>query len=191
MINLENICVLVRTKEENEKLLKEAEKQGFHWRSEYDCKPLQEQHFPDILRFYKDKDVVHSAHIRTERDTFYEASELLNTKEMTAREFVEWYSKLDSLCNKLKCQECVLYMGNTKCRSSLCNISDWEENIDKILEIAKSGNFTVPTPEEKAIEDIEKLIQIPDHEITDEIKESLKLAIEKLKEKKENENCKN
>lgn len=31
MINLTNTCVLVRTKEENEMLLKEAEKQGFHW----------------------------------------------------------------------------------------------------------------------------------------------------------------
>ena len=40
MINLKNTCVLVRTKEENEKLLKEAEKQGFNWSQRYDCKPL-------------------------------------------------------------------------------------------------------------------------------------------------------
>lgn len=190
MINLENTCVLVRTKEENEKLLKEAEEQGFHWIGRSSCRPLKVQHFPDILKFYDNNDVCYGSCLSL-NFTFYEASELLNTKEMTAREFVEWYSKLDSLCNKLKCQECVLYMGNTKCRSSLCNISDWKENIDKILEIAKSGNFTVPTPEEKAIEDIKKLIQIPYYEITDEIKESLNLAIEKLKEKKENENCKN
>lgn len=51
MINLKNTCVLVRTKEENEKLLKEAEKQGFNWSQRYDCKPLLAQHFPDILRF--------------------------------------------------------------------------------------------------------------------------------------------
>lgn len=29
MIDLRNTCVLVKTKEENERLLKEAEKQGF------------------------------------------------------------------------------------------------------------------------------------------------------------------
>lgn len=47
-------------------------------------------------------------------------------------------------------------------------------------------NNTHPSQEEKAIKNIEKLIQIPDHEIkiTDEIKESLKLAVEKLKEVK-------
>lgn len=190
MIDLRNTCVLVRTKEEYERLLKEAEKQGFRQVKGQYREPLQEQHFPDILKFYEDKDILYRACISS-NCPFYEASEILGTKEMTAREFVEWYSKLDSSCNALKCQECVLYMGNTKCRSSLCNISNWKENIDKLLEIAKSGNFTVPTPEEKAIEDIEKLIQIPNHEITDEIKESLKLAIEKLKEKKENENCKN
>ena len=180
MIDLRNTCVLIRTKEENEMFLNEAEKQGFHWFGRSDCQPLEAQHFPDILKFYNNNDVSHSVFISS-NCTFYEASELLGTKEMTARKFIEWYSNLDSLCNKLKCQECVLYMENTKCRSSLCNISDWKENIDKILEIAKSGNFTVPTPEEKAIEDIEKLIQIPYHEITDEIKESLKLAVEKLK----------
>lgn len=31
MIDLRNKCILVRTPEENEMLLKEAEKQGFHW----------------------------------------------------------------------------------------------------------------------------------------------------------------
>lgn len=89
MIDLTNTCVLVRTKEENEILLKEAEKQGFRWPKYNNCKPLQEQHFPDILKFYDDKDVVYSARIGAERDTFYEASELLNTKEMTVREFIE------------------------------------------------------------------------------------------------------
>lgn len=31
MIDLRDTCILVRTKEENKRLLKEAEKQGFHW----------------------------------------------------------------------------------------------------------------------------------------------------------------
>ena len=30
MVNLINTCILIKTPEENEKLLKEAEKQGFH-----------------------------------------------------------------------------------------------------------------------------------------------------------------
>jgi hypothetical protein len=89
MIDLRNTCILVRTKEENEMLLKEAEKQGFHWYLKDDCKPLLEQHFPDILKFYNNKDVVHSACIEAECDTFHEASELLGTKEVTVREFIE------------------------------------------------------------------------------------------------------
>ena len=40
MIDLRNTCILVRTEEENEMLLKEAEKQGFHWYLEGHCKPL-------------------------------------------------------------------------------------------------------------------------------------------------------
>lgn len=100
MINLTNTCVLVRTEEENEMLLKEAEKQGFHWYSKDDCKPLPEQqHFPDILKFYNNKYVVHSARIEAECNTFHEASELLGTKEMTAREFVEF---LKLVAEKLK-----------------------------------------------------------------------------------------
>lgn len=99
MIDLRNTCILVRTKEENKKLLKEAEKQGFHWYSKDDCKPLPEQHFPDILKFYNGKDVVHSAHIGAECDAFHEASKLLGTKEMTAREFIEF---LKLVAEKLK-----------------------------------------------------------------------------------------
>ena len=41
MIDLTNTCVLVRTKEENEMLLKEAEKQEFHWYKKDHCEPLQ------------------------------------------------------------------------------------------------------------------------------------------------------
>ena len=88
MIDLRNTCVLVRTKEENKILLKEAEKQGFHWHSKDDCKPSLGQHFPDILKFYKSKDIVYGVRIWSDC-TFHEASELLGTKEMTVREFIE------------------------------------------------------------------------------------------------------
>ena len=88
MINLENTYVLVRTPEENEKLLKEAEKQGFKWHSKNNCEPSPRQHFPDILRFYEDKNVIYKASVNS-NCAFYEASELLGTKEMTVREFIE------------------------------------------------------------------------------------------------------
>ena len=89
MIDLRNTYILVKTEEENEMLLKEAEKQEFHWYSKGNCKPLPGQHFPDILKFCNNKDVVHSVRIGVECDAFYEASELLGTKEMTVREFIE------------------------------------------------------------------------------------------------------
>lgn len=180
MIDLRNTCILVRTQEENEMLLKEAEKQGFRWFGRNDCQPLEVQYFPDILRFYKNKSITYQGRINLDF-IFYEAAELLGTKEMTAREFAEWIANIYFLCGNRKCSECVLSKNNTKCDACLCGIENWKDNIDEILEIVTSGRTTVPTPEEKAIKNIEKLIQIPDYKITDEIKESLKLALEKLK----------
>jgi hypothetical protein len=183
MVDLRNACILVKTEEENEMLLKEAEKQGFHWYSKGNCKPLPGQHFPDILKFCNNKDVVHSARIGVECDAFYEASELLGTKEMTAREFVERIADISN-CNG-DCSKCVLYFTNTKCSRSLCNVCNWKDDIDELLEIVKTGKATVLTPEEKAISTIEKFIENPDHVVVnDEFVESLKLAMEKLKEVK-------
>lgn len=185
MIDLTNTCVLVRTKEENEMILKEAEKQGFYWYSKDNCEPLPGQHFPDILKFCNSKDVVHSARIGAECDAFYEASELLGMKEMTAREFIERYINMRFLCKNRICAECVLNEKNTKCNYSLCNTCNWKGNINELLEIAKSGRITVPTPEEKMISTIEKFIENPDRAVVnDEFVESLKLAVEKLKEVK-------
>lgn len=184
MIDLKDTCVLVKTPEENKRLLKEAEKQGFHWSLKDDCKPLLEQHFPDILRFCKSKAIVYGVRIWPDY-TFYEASELLGTKEMTAREFAEWYANTCSLCKNRECSECVLSKKNTKRNESLCEIANWKGNIDELFEIVKSGRITVPTPEEKAIEAFEKFIENPDHTaLNDEFVESLKLAVEKLKEVK-------
>lgn len=184
MVNLENTCILVRTSEENEMLCKEAEKQGFHWYSKYDCKPLPKQYFPDILKFYNDKSMVHSARIEAEDSTFYEASELLGEKEMTAREFAEWIADVSDCCER-NCTECVLATTNTKCDRSLCVTSNWKGNIDKLLEIVKSGRITVSTPEEQAIDILENFIENPDRAtLNDEFVEALKLAVEKLKEVK-------
>lgn len=183
MIDLRNTCILVRTKEENEMLLKEAEKQGFAWTwiMKCDCKPLPEQSFPDILRFYEDKDVSYKGHINP-NCTFYEASELLNTKEMSAREFVERIADVSKCCGR-ECIECVLNKRNNKCNNNLCNTRNWGNNIDELLEIAKAGKGTVPTPEEKAIDTLEKFIENLDClvVVNDEFIESLKLTVEKLK----------
>lgn len=184
MIDLRNTCVLVRTKEENEMLLKEAEKQGFQWPTKNHCRPLPVQHFPDILKFYEDKDVTREAHIGPD-STFYEASELLETKEMKAREFAEWIANIYSLCGNGKCSECVLSKNNTKCNESLCGIENWKDNIDEILEIVASGKATVLSPEEKAIDTLENFIENPDRAaLNDEFVEALKLAVEKMKEVK-------
>lgn len=185
MIDLRNTCVLVRTKEENEMLLKEAEKQGFRWYLKDYCEPLQAQCFPDILRFYE-HDITHAASVRSDF-AFYEASELLGTKEMSAREFAERIADAGN-CYERECSECVFSKVNTKCSIHLCNIYNWKGNIDELFEIVKSGRATVPTPEEKAVEDIEKFIENPDRAaLNDEFVESLKFAVEKLKEVKQME----
>lgn len=179
MIDLTNTCVLVRTKEENEKLLKEAEKQGFHWYRKNSCYPLQTQHLPNILNFYKGKDISCAASIDP-GFTFYEASELLGTKEMTAREFIKWYAEVND-CRGRNCAECVLDETNTKCNKNLCSKRNWENNIDEFLEIAKSGRITVPTP----IDTLENFIKNPDRAaLNDEFVNALKMAVEKLKEVK-------
>ncbi len=182
MIDLRNTCILVKTKEENEMILKEAEKQGFHWHSKDNCKPLPGQHFPDILKLYTNKDITYAAYINPDF-TFYEASELLGTKEMTVREFIE---RIVDICSCIgswrECSQCEFDANNTKCKKDLCNVGNWKNNIDEILEIAKAGRTTIFTPEEKEINTLEKFIKNPDHTVlNDEFIESLKLAVEKVK----------
>lgn len=184
MIDLRYTCILVRTPEENEKILKEAEKQGFHWYRKDHCEPLQKQYFPDILRFYE-HDITYAASVRSDF-AFYEASELLGTKEMTAREFIE---RIVDICGCIgswrECSQCVFDANNTKCKKDLCNVGNWKNNIDEILEILASGRTTVPTPEEKAIDILENFIENPDRAaLNDEFVESLKLTVEKVKEVK-------
>lgn len=186
MIDLRNMCVLVRTKEENEILLKEAEKQGFCWPKYNNCKPLQEQHFPDILKFCEDKDIIYRAFINS-NCAFHEASEILGMKEMTAIEFANRIADVRN-CRGRNCSKCVLSASNTRCKRDLCDICNWEDNIDEVLEIAKSIRLTAPSPEEKAISTIEKFIENPDRTaLNDEFVESLKLVVKKLEETKKNE----
>lgn len=186
MVNLMNTCVLVKTRKEYEDILNEAEKQGFHWYKKDDCKPFEQYTFPDILKFSSDNIIYRRSGISLGY-TFYEASELLGTeetKEMTTRDLVEWLSDARR-CSRRECPECVLYERNTKCNKYLCNIFNWKDNIDELLEIAQNGEFTVPTPEEKAVSTIENFIENPDClVVNDEFVESLKFVVEKLKEVK-------
>ena len=64
MMNLANKCVLVRTPEEYESVLKAAKRQGYKWRGGKEAYPypFEEQQIPDILKFYKcDKEMTRNA----------------------------------------------------------------------------------------------------------------------------------
>lgn len=63
MINLANKCVLVRTHEEYENILKVAKKQGYRWYGGKETYPypFEEQQIPDILKFYSNKEVTRNA----------------------------------------------------------------------------------------------------------------------------------
>lgn len=63
MINLANKCVLVRTHEEYENILKVAKKQGYRWYGGKEAYPypFEEQQIPDILKFYSNKELTRNA----------------------------------------------------------------------------------------------------------------------------------
>ena len=63
MIDLTNKCVLVRTQEEYESVLKEARKQGYKWYGGKEAYPypFEEQQIPDILKFYGNKELTRNA----------------------------------------------------------------------------------------------------------------------------------
>ena len=143
MINLTGKSVFVKTQEEYLSVLKMAKLQGFTWARENHLNSIVIP-FPNILNFYDSKIVTYSY----VEKTLYEASELLGTKEITAREFAEHIADMANCCGR-ECSECVLNETNTKCGKTLCNTCNWKDNIDELLEIAKSGRITVPTPEEK------------------------------------------
>ena len=85
-----------------------------------------------------------------------------------------------------KKHDCILiriHPWNHKC--NLCDISEWKDNIDELLEIAASGKATVLSPKEKAIDTLENFIENPDRAaLNDEFVEALNLAVEKMKEVK-------
>ena len=63
MFDLANKCVLVRTHEEYENILKAAKKQGYRWYGGKEAYPypFEEQQVPDILKFYSNKELTRNA----------------------------------------------------------------------------------------------------------------------------------
>lgn len=192
MFNLEGKNVIVNNHEEFDCLFEYANKHGWRWGDGDELNTSFEdgKTYPFIICFKNNKKVYWDRYYISNSNTdFKDIEKYLKPekeikKEMTAREFIKSFSNIRS-CNRRSCKECVLSKRNNKCKLSLCDMNNWEENIDELLEIVASGRTTVLSSEEKAIENIEKLIQEKDYiKITDEIKDSLKLAIEKLKEVK-------
>lgn len=63
-MNLANKCVLVRTAEEYESVLKEAKRQGYRWYGGKEAYPypFESQQIPDILKFYgRNKEMTRNA----------------------------------------------------------------------------------------------------------------------------------
>lgn len=83
MINLANKCVLVRTQEEYESVLKEARRQGYRWyggREVYPY-PFEECQIPDILKFYKEnKELTRNASLAPGYE-LVEASDVIKNEE--------------------------------------------------------------------------------------------------------------
>lgn len=67
MIDLANKCVLVRTHEEYENILKVAKKQGYRWHGVKEAYPypFEEQRIPDILKFYSNKELARNASLES------------------------------------------------------------------------------------------------------------------------------
>ena len=188
MFDLEGKSIRVNNPEELNCLFEYANKHGWRWGdsgNKLNNSFRDNKKYPFSIRFDDDKKAYWSD-FYNRNTSFKDIEKYINPeKEMTAREFVEWFTgvALDYCTNIAKCPNCKLSSCNTKCGIALCNTCNWKDHIDELLEIAKSDNVNM-SPEEKAIKDIEKLIQNPDHTITNEIKDSLKLAVEKLKEVK-------
>ena len=65
MIDLVKKCVLVRTHEEYENILKVAKRQGYIWYGGKETYPypFKEQQIPDILKFYSNKELTRNANL--------------------------------------------------------------------------------------------------------------------------------
>ena len=82
MIDLANKCVLVRTQEEYENVLKEARRQGYRWYGGKEAYPypFEEQQIPDILKFYSNKELTRNASLAPGYE-LVEASDVIENEE--------------------------------------------------------------------------------------------------------------
>ena len=110
MIDLTNKCVLVRTHEEYENILKAAKKQGYRWYGgkEVYPYPFEKQQIPDILKFYN-KEITRNASLTLGYE-LVEASDVIEyeKKIKDAINLVRAFAKnpdrtlIDSLIKSLK-----------------------------------------------------------------------------------------
>lgn len=87
MINLANKCVLVRTQEEYESVLKKAKRQGYKWYGGKEAYPypFEEQQIPDILKFYGNKELTRNASLTLGYDLTL-GYELVEASDLTENE---------------------------------------------------------------------------------------------------------
>lgn len=81
MINLANKCVLVRTWEEYESVLREARRQGYRWYGGVEAYPFKNQQIPDILKFYEhNKEITRNSGLAPEYKLI-EASDVIENEK--------------------------------------------------------------------------------------------------------------
>lgn len=178
MIDLENKCILVRTAEEYDKIMEEAIKQGF--KHEY-CKdiPLLCSDCAYTLKFYKET-------YEIKVYPLLEASELLGTKELTAKEFINFIINSNYNCATSTCDSCELSEYNTKCKRNLCSVGSWmlgyEEELIDIAKssMSKSDKAIIKPEKEEVIEALEQFFNDPNNKKSN-IKKAIKYAIDNLK----------
>lgn len=96
MIDLANKCVLVRTQEEYESVLKEARRQGYRWYGGKEAYPypFKERQIPDILKFYCNKEMTRNASLEPGYE-LVEASDVV----IDEKKLAEWLEELKSYKN--------------------------------------------------------------------------------------------
>lgn len=180
MIDLENKCILARTVEEYEKIMEEAIKQGFNKCREYGDICSLYSNCVYILRFYKDKTYTIDIY------PSLEASKLLGTKELTAKEFIDFIINSNYNCATSTCDSCELSKYNTKCKRNLCSVGSWmlgyEEELIDIAKssMSKSDKATIKPEKEEVIEALEQFFYDPNNKKSS-IKKAIKYAIDNLK----------
>lgn len=182
MIDLTGKKVIIRTQEEFEKILDIGEKQGFTWDSGKDFKAFEVHcSFPILIMFRPDKKTL----IYDGYPYIVEASKLLGTKELTAREFIKGMQKILESCENVGCYKCVLSKHNTKSKTGLCIPMQKmnSDDVEELIEIVKSGRTAIKSQNEIVAETIQNFIKNPDRmALTDDFMDFLKLAVKKLKE---------